>query len=392
MGEIAKPFLARHKKSIAIIGLLVVLGGGYYWRQKSKATSSAVQYRTASAERGTLTTSVSGSGNVMVDQIANVDPTITGTVTNLSVKVGDAVKKGQLLFSIDNDQLGVDLARSHVSYVQSQQSLESALVNRKQAELDYDTGSGADKRVILKKKIGAANIGVSAAQESLRVSVLDYQKKIADAAKRNVLAPISGTVNAVNVKNGDDLGKISSSSTRQAPIIVGDLSTLKAYVQVNEVDIPNVSIGQKVMLKFMAIDGLTISGKVEKMDSLGTVTQGVVSYNVTVGFDTLDPRVKPGMSVSASIITGIKQGVLIVPNSAVKSQGNSIYVEVLGNNGTTPQQVPVEVGASNNTDTEIIGGIAEGDKVVTQTIDPNAKATAANGQGFRMPGLGGGGR
>ncbi|TAK96214.1 efflux RND transporter periplasmic adaptor subunit [Patescibacteria group bacterium] len=395
MSDAQNAFLARHKKTILIVGVLVVLGGGYYGRQKSSSNSTVVQYKTATVEKGMLTTSVSGSGNVVVDQISNVDPTISGTVTNLAVKVGDAVKRGQLLFTIDNDQLSVDLARSYASLLQSQQSVESARANRKQAELDYDDASGEDKRVILKKKITAADIGVTAAEQSLSASRADYQKKKADANKRNVTSPINGTVNAVNIKNGDDLGKLSSNSNRQAPIIVGDLSTLKAYVQVNEVDIPNVSIGQKAMLKFTAIDGLAIAGKVEKMDALGTITQGVVTYNVTISFDTLDLRIRPAMSVSASIITGAKQGVLLVPNSAVKSQGNASYVEIL-NGSAAPKQVTVEIGASNNTDTEIVSGVSAGDKVVTQTIDPNAKSTTAaggqGGSGFRVPGLGGGGR
>jgi len=103
----------------------------------------------------------------------------------------------------------------------------------------------------------------------------------------------------------------------------------------------------------------------------------------------LDPRIKPYMSVSASIITGTKPDVLMIPNSAVKSQGDNTYVEVL--NGDIPSQVTVEIGSVNNTDTEIVSGLKTGDKVVTQTIDPNAKATTASGGqgGFRMPGLGG---
>lgn len=377
-------------KITLIAVLLVIIGGGYYWRQKSNSASTALQYKTATAETGTLTTSISASGNVTVDKVANVDPTISGTVANLAVKVGDSVKKGQLLFNIVNDQLSVDSARAYSSYLQSQKSLASAKIDLKQAKLDYEDGSGADERAILKRKIDTAEQAVAIAEENVKVSLADLQNKRSDAAERRVLSPIDGTVNAVNVKNGDDLAKVSSNSNRQAPVIVGDLSTLKAYVQVNEVDIPNMSIGQKATLKFVAIDGLAISGKVEKMDSLGTITQGVVTYNVTIGFDELDPRVRPEMSVSASIITGEKENVVMIPNSAVKSQGNKYYVEILNGKGGTPIRKNVEIGAANNTDTEIVSGVSAGDKVVTQTINPNAPTTAVGGQGgggFRVPGL-----
>jgi HlyD family secretion protein len=143
------------------------------------------------------------------------------------------------------------------------------------------------------------------------------------------------------------------------------------------------------MMNFSAINGLEMSGKVEKMDSLGTLISGVVTYNVTISFETMDSRIKPEMSVSSNIITDVKQNVIIVPNSAVKTQGGSSYVEVL-NSGNIPTQVDVKTGVSNNTETEITSGVNVGDKVVTQTINSSSTSTAStssNRSGMRMPGL-----
>jgi HlyD family secretion protein len=382
--------------SAAIILALII--GGYYLYKKTHSTSTAVQYKTAVAEKGTLTTSVSGSGNVIVDQSANIDPTITGTVSSLAVNVGDSVAKGQLLFTIDNKDLSVNVTKAYSSYLQSLGSLETAKANKKDAKTNYDDASSSTKSS-LKKKLEAAEISVTVAEENIKSTSQSYQNEKSNYADKNVKAPISGTVNAINIKNGDDLSKLSSGSSRQVPIIIGDLGTLKAQVQVNEVDIPNVKIGQKVMMTFSAVDGLNVSGKIEKMDSLGTLTSGVVTYNVTIGFDTLDPRIKPEMSVSASIITAVKQNVITVSNSAVKTQGGSSYVQVLVNG--IPQDKTVEVGASNNTETEITSGINVGDNVITQTIASGAAASSsasASGQrtgssgggGLRLPGIGGG--
>jgi len=220
----------------------------------------------------------------------------------------------------------------------------------------------------------------------------DLANQRSNAAERRVSSPIDGTVNAVNVKNGDDLSKVSSGNARLVPVIIGDLGTMKAQVQVNEVDIANVSIGQKVMMKMDALNNFETSGKVEKMDSLGTVASGVVTYNVTIDFDSLDPRIKPQMSISSSIITDVKQNVLTVPSSAVKIQGGTTYIEVL--NGATPEQKTVTVGASNSTDTEIVSGISPGDKVVTQTINSSSTSSTTQNSssrgGIGLPGLGGG--
>lgn len=382
------------KKSYLIIAVIILAIGFYYWRTKSNSANKNVQYVTTAAEKGTLTTSVSASGNVIVDQSSNIDPTITGTVANLAVNIGDKVAKGQLLFSIINGDLTVSAAKSLTSYQQSLSSLESAEANKKQARQDLDNNTGgAQGKITLKEKLEAAEAAVASAEQGVESARADLANQRSDAAKRKVVAPIDGTVNAINIKNGDDLSKLASGSSRTVPMIIGDLNTMKAQVQVNEVDVSNVSIGQKVMMKFDAIDSLQVSGKVEKMDSLGTLSSGVVTYNVTIGFDTLDPRIKPEMSVSASVITGIKQNVITVPNSAVKVQNGSNYVEVIKGNNTTPDQVPVQVGSANNTDTEITTGLNAGDKVVTQTINPNATTTSTTqGQsGVRLPGLGGGG-
>jgi membrane fusion protein, macrolide-specific efflux system len=386
------------KKYIWIVIILLVAGGSYYWYSKSASTSSQIRYVTEKAEKGALTSSISASGNVIVDQSSNIDPTITGTVANLAVNIGDKVTKGQFLFNIVNDDLSVSVAKSQASYKQALSSLESAKASKKQARVDLDAANSKNKAA-LKQKFEAAEASVESAQQSVISAQADLVNQKSNAAERRVVSPIDGTVNAVNVKNGDDLSKLSSGNTRQVPIIIGDLGTMKAQVQVNEVDIANVLIGQKAMLKLDAVDGLEASGKVEKMDSLGTSDQGVVTYNVTVGFDFLDERVKPEMSVSASIITDVKQDVLMVPSSAVKSQGRNVYVEVL--NGATPEQKSVTVGASNSTNTEIVSGLSEGEKVVTQTINSGTSSSSAtNGAssanrssgGLRIPGLGGGGR
>lgn len=387
-----------HKKNKKLIGIflaILIAGGSYYWYKKSQSQSSAVQYVTAKAEKGVLTSSISGSGNVIVDQSSNIDPTITGTVTNLSVGVGDKVSKGQFLFSIENDDLSVSASRALTSYKQALSSLESAKASKKQARYDYDHNSGGEQqKIVLKQKLESAEAGLLSAQQSVISARADLANENTNAAKRKVVSPIDGTVNAINIKNGDDLSKLSSGSSRLVPIIIGDLETLKAQVEVNEVDIANVSIGQKVSLTFNAIDGFTTTGEVEKMDSLGTLNSGVVTYNVTVDFSELDPRIKPEMSVTANIITQVKQDVLIIPSSAVKTKNGQSYVEIL--NGQTPEQKNVTVGISNSTETEIQSGISAGDKVVTQTISSGSTSSTSSSSSSRtstrVPGLGGFGR
>ena len=148
--------------------------------------------------------------------------------------------------------------------------------------------------------------------------------------------------------------------------------------------------GEKAIITFDALADLSMTGSVAEIDTIGTVSQGVVSYSIKIAFDTENDQVKSGMSVSAAIITDSKTNALIVPSGAVKNQGTAKYVQMFttpltaplaGSTGTpskeAPAQVPVETGISDDTNTEIISGLSEGDQVVVRTIS-GTKTTAAS--------------
>jgi HlyD family secretion protein len=208
-------------------------------------------------------------------------------------------------------------------------------------------------------------------------SFLDTQKKLEDYSIR---APFDGIVSKIEVKKGDSIsaGTIVSTLISKNKI---------AEVSLNEVDASKVAVGQKANLTFDAIDGLIVTGKVIDIDLVGTVTQGVVSYNIKIAFDSQDDRIKPGMSVSASIITNVKQDVILVPNSAIKFNNSNNYVELLKEK--KPYSQVVEIGISNDTMTEIISGLSEGDQVIVQTISKNSSSSGSGQQNssFRIPGF-----
>ncbi len=233
------------------------------------------------------------------------------------------------------------------------------------------------------------NAGIDINSQELAIE--QRQNALADAKQQldyyYIRAPFGGVVATINVKKGDSISPstVISSFITEAKI---------AEIPLNETDVARVKVGEKATLTFDAIPDLSIAGTVAEIDTLGTVTQGVVNYNIKILFTTQDSRVKSGMSVSAAIITDTKTNILVVPNSALKSQGGSKYVGVLVNG--VPQNKDVQTGLSNDTSTEIISGINEGDNVITQTIAGTASSqtTTQTGQstnGIRIPGLTGGG-
>ncbi len=182
-------------------------------------------------------------------------------------------------------------------------------------------------------------------------------------------------------------------------------------------------------ITFDAIDGLIATGTVNSVDLVGTVSSGVVTYNVKILIDTTDSRIKPGMSLNATIVTEEKAGVLLVPSSAIKTRGNIHYVQVLETgmasstytrnrtasstrmagsvstnatrattgiavtSATPPTEVIVTIGDADDTSTEIVSGLTAGQAVVTKTatVAQGSTATTATSGGL-LGGLLGGNR
>jgi len=242
------------------------------------------------------------------------------------------------------------------------------------------------QNALVKLKAGADPLDIRSQELSLqqkRNSLYDAQSALADYT---IKAPFDGIVGAVEVKVGD--------SASGAVITTLMTNQQIAEVSLNEVDVAKIKIGDKSTLTFDALGGLNITGQVAEIDSIGTVTQGVVTYDIKIVFDTQDSNIKSGMSVNATIITDVKTDVLIVSNSAVKTDvSGASYVQTLDSAGQ-PQNITVQIGLVNDTETEITGGLKAGDKVITQTINSGSAKSATTQSGgssssIRIPGIGG---
>ena len=197
-----------------------------------------------------------------------------------------------------------------------------------------------------------------------------------------ITAPFDGIVATLTAKVGEPSGSS-----------IGTLITKQkvATVSFNEVDIASIKLGQKANLTFDAIPDLTINGVVSEIDSVGTVSSGVVTYDVKISLNEDNASIKPGMSVNAEIITNYKDNILKVSSSAVKTKNGTSYVEMFAtplpnsSNSTgavspiLPKQQEVVTGLSDDTSTEIVFGLNEGDQIISKTIAGTAttKATTA---------------
>lgn len=235
-------------------------------------------------------------------------------------------------------------------------------------------------------------IAITKAQHALE----DARERLRDAedtlSDYTIRAPFDGQIASFDAI----VGESASSSSVLGTLVTRDRL---AKISLNEVDIAAVRAGQKATLTFDAIPDFSIAGSVVSVDTVGEVSQGVVTFMVTIGFDSADERIKPGMSVSASIITATKDNVLLLPNAAIKSEGESTYVQTADSPQGQTNRRDVQTGLTNDESTEIREGLTEQDTIIMRTIKPGKslpqeeqrsifQAPGGSGRGSRRGGAG----
>ncbi|MDO8489846.1 MAG: HlyD family efflux transporter periplasmic adaptor subunit [bacterium] len=292
--------------------------------------------------------------------------------------------------ALQNQSIALSNALSAIESAQN--SYDQAIMNAKNSITSAQNSLGsAQASFDLKmakarpEDITTAHAQVLSAQAQLQQAQNTYQSTV-------ITAPFDGTLAIFSLNVGDQVSPSTS---------IGTLITKQqiAKISLNEVDAAKVKIGNRATLTFDAIDNFSLTGHMVTLDTIGTVAQGVVNYSAQIALDMQDDRIKPGMSVTVAIIIDSKQNVLTLPSGAVKSRGDSHYVEVFNPPLTAdtkdeivsaqkPTQQTIEIGLSNDTLTEIISGIVEGDMVVLQTkSNTKTSATPSSNGALSIPGL-----
>lgn len=330
-----------------------------------------------------------------------------------SKDISEAIKSANNLIQFYKDRLTErnltpkTLADTHLSslntytgkantFISNLSAAKNTIVGNKQAIINADRTIAEAERSLVEKqeslvdaKEGTDPLDIAAQELAVKQKENALKDVKEDLVDYFVRAPIDGVIASVDAKISD----AASSGTAVATIIT---EQRLAEISLNEVDAAKVKVGQKSMLTFSAIEDLALTGEVVEIDSVGAVSSGVVTYSAKISLDIQDDRVKPGMSVSASIIIDSKQDVLLVQNSAIKSDESGNYVEILADNA--PRKTAVKIGLTDDTTTEIVSGIYEGDKVITKTINSDSGSSSAQSQSTNstnktgIPMLGGLGR
>lgn len=385
----------RIKKKTLVFLTVVLLVAGFIFRGRFSG-SSETTYQTTKVERGTLVVSVSASGQVVTTGRLPVLSQASGQVREVYVKNGDKVVAGQKILSLTLDpvasQKNASAWSSYLAANAAFYSTQSTMFSKWKTFKDlaesssYDT---AEERTLPQFHIAKndwlkAEADYKNQQAVVAAAWLTYQQTSPD-----LTAPASGIISDLTYVPGMLVSSAVSSGITQSQTIasIHTLSTPTITVNLAEADVNKVAEKNKAVVTFDALPDKTFPGKLVGINKTGVVTSGVTNYPATIQLDTNPPEILPNMSASASIIIASKNDALLVPSAAV--QNNS--VKVLRRNQL--QNVPVQIGLSSDTQTEIVSGLSEGDEVITGTATTTPGATGTSPfNTFRFgAGLGGGG-
>ncbi|MBK7319032.1 MAG: efflux RND transporter periplasmic adaptor subunit [Anaerolineales bacterium] len=396
------------RRAWIIIGVVaaVVLAVVFF----STRGSAEPLFQTAAVERGNLVAMVGATGSVRARQSAILIWQTTGVVKDIYKEVGTPVKRDEILASLDKNSLNQSVILAESDLASAKKALEDLLSSdtaRAQALRAVDTAEEAYKkaynyRLELNGLISITETYLVRGVPKVRTykgyadaeTIADADEKLALAeaqlkdARRNldrlqngvdpadlaaaegriaaaqstlnmahIIAPFDGTITQAEPSIGDQV------TAGTVAFRIDDVSHMLVDLQVSEVDINNVTIGQPATLTFDAILTKEYHGKVVEVGQAGDTVQGVVSFTVTVELTDADELVKPGMTAAVNVVIEEQKDVLLIPNRAVRLVDGErvVYVLVDGQ----PVQVKIKLGTSSDTMSVLVGGdIKEGDQII----------------------------
>lgn len=319
--------MAKSKGPFRFILLLVLLaaagvGGWYYFRDKSE---QAPEYQTAKVTRGDLVQSVTATGDLQPVMTVDVSSQISGQVKEVYVDFNSRVKAGDVLARLDPATYEQRLRQSEAELASAEANFQLVQTNaRRQREL-------FEKNLVSQQEIDSIEAQLAQSNANLLTRRAAVEDAKLNLSRCTLTAPIDGIVLARLTDKGRTVAASLNAPTLFT--LVNDLAKMQINAAVAEADIGMIAEGQEVTFTVDAFANRTFRGSVRQVRHAATTTQSVVSYATIIDVNNQDLRLKPGMTANVSIIIAQKNGVLRVPNGALRAR---IPAELLPKAPPTP--------------------------------------------------------
>ena len=376
------------RNTLIIITAVIVLlaAGAFYFLQTKEPTQD---YETQTAQRGNIESSVLAIGMLQASKLVSVGSQVSGQVLNLPVPLGGHVNKGDLIAEIDNltQKNDLETAKASLTITNAEYKAKQAQIN--QAQKAFNRQKAMFKENASSKEdyeIAEADLAVYKAElDQLKAEKIQNQLSIEsaelDLGYTTIKAPIEGVV----VYNSVEVGQtVNASQTTPTLVELADLSKMTIKAQISEADVINVKPGQAVYFTILGQPNKRYEAKLRAIEPGPTSMDGddsdmissdsdAIYYNGLFEVDNPEDVLRIGMTAQVSIILSEAKDVLLVPSQVIqKHTGRSVryQVPVLENDKVIHKKV--EVGISNNVNTEITDGLTEDDQIVIGSAAENA--------------------
>jgi len=377
------------KTKILIILLILGVGGYFVYDKFFNIKDEKVEFITKKAKKGSFSKKVDATGEIFATELIDVGAQVSGQIKKLYVKLGDQVKKGDMIASIDSStqQNSIDNKEAQLAIYKAQ--LESAKVALNIAKTQFDRENALfAKNATSKQEFESVKNTYSA--NSAKIKELEAQIKQTNielsTAKINlgytkITAPRDGTVVSVQVEEGQT---VNANQTTPTIVNIADLSHVKMKMQIAEGDITKIKVGTPVEYSILSEPTKKFQTTVSSIDpGLTTLSDGsygssssskssyssssssssAVYYYAQSIVDNKDGILRIGMTTQNELLIANVEDAIIVPSIGIKKDENGTFVYVLKDG--KPVKTAVKTGIKDNLDTQIISGINEGDEIIT---------------------------
>jgi HlyD family secretion protein len=396
----------RVKWSVAgVVGLVVVLIAGL---GAAKRGNKAVEVRIEPVEQRDLVASVTASGQVRPQTKVDVSSDVSGKITQLSVKEGQMVTKGQFLLQIDREQAAAAVSRAEASMAAARAQAAQARASLIQSERTYE-------RTAAMKKTNAQL--VSDEQMEQLKTTMDVNRALAEASghsveqtaaalrdarsalsKTTIYAPMAGRVTRLVVEQGETAVPGTFNKDAATLLTISDMTVLETKVKVDETDVARISIGDSAVIQIDAFPDTTFIGRVTRISNSAVRGMAVqqsadqaVDYEVTIQLVNAPMETRPDFSATAKVITDMRRSVMSIPIIALTVRENEELAKgdtavglgrpkptkdvgrkdvegvfVVGTDNKVTFR-PVRVGIAGEKHFEVLTGLKAGERIVAGT-------------------------
>lgn len=329
--------------------------------------SNKKYYITTRAETMTIDEKLHLSGFVYPSKEIEIKPQLSGVVDNIFIDVGDFVKEGDPIASIT-------LVPNAAEVEQLQSAVNVARINLDMAKANYERERRLiENDFISKVEFEAAEKEFLSAQENYNLALRQRNLRVEGTRSANnvVRATTSGVAIDVPVKTGSSVVERSNFNAGTTIAIIAGADKYLFKTSVSEKDIGKLHTGMPVSLILLAIDSVAIDAVIVKISAIGEKIGGAVKFPVEAEFSVEDKRIdlRSGYSASAEILLSSAESVISLPENCVHFKGDTSFVFVTDSLGRSASEKIVSLGFSDGERVQIVEGISEGDRVITNYYD-----------------------